>query len=76
VETMPDGLTTACAPINAFAENHSWMFPLIKKGLCPLSEWDEGWQERNLGLFLGVSGKNPQIFPQDLDLAALSSFVT
>jgi hypothetical protein len=54
VETVPDGLTTAGAPINAFAENPSWMFPLIKKELCLLSEWVEGWQERNLGLFLWV----------------------
>jgi hypothetical protein len=67
VETLPGGLTTADAPINAFAEIHSWMFPLIKKGLRLLSEWVEGWQERNLGLFLRVSGKNPQIFPQGLD---------
>ncbi|MGB9406241.1 MAG: hypothetical protein WCA89_01830 [Terracidiphilus sp.] len=76
METVPGGLTTAGAPINAFAENHSWMFPLIKKGLCSLSEWVEGWQERNFGLFLWVSGKNPQIFPQDRELAALCSFVT
>jgi len=75
VETDPGGLNTAGAPIHAFAEFASWIFLLIKKELGLLSEQDEGWQEGNFGLFLWVSGKNPQNFPQDRESAASTSFV-
>jgi len=41
-------------------------FPMISKELRFVSEIDRRWQEKKSAFFDGLSGRNPQKFPQEI----------